>query len=76
MLLTLHGAQALSIEDLARQVDIDAAEWQSRIDSGRMTSGDWAQHEVFVACRHLLAGRGDPFPAIDEPVGPLGALAP
>lgn len=76
MLLTLHGAQALSIEDLARQVDIDAAEWQTRIDSGRMTSDDWAQHEVFVACRHLLAGLGDPFPATDRPVGPLGAVAP
>ncbi|MFJ5984494.1 hypothetical protein [Lentzea sp. NPDC092896] len=76
MLLTLHGAQALSIEDLARQVDSDAAEWQNRIDSGRMTSGDWAQHEVFVACRQLLAGLGDPFPITDQLVGSLGAVAP
>jgi hypothetical protein len=72
MPLTLREAQGLSTEDLARRLDTDAAEWQSRIDSGRMTPVDWAQHGVFVECR-VLAGLDDLFPAEDPSGGSLVA---
>jgi len=70
MPLTLQDAQGLPAEGLAHRLDTEAAEWQSRIDSGRMTTDDWEQHEVFAACRSL-SGLGDLFPAVDPLDGSL-----
>ncbi|MFJ8966990.1 hypothetical protein ACIRG5_47125 [Lentzea sp. NPDC102401] len=54
MHLTIDEARGLPAEELAHELDRDAADWQNRIDEGRMTTDDWTAHGVFAATRELV----------------------